>query len=196
MEFQATVIRLNSYRDSDLILTVIGPEYGKQSLFAGNAKKNSRRFSGSFDLFDSGHFSVRQGRGKLPYIVSFSPVYAYRNLRTSLERLTAASLICECFDHMLKDEMACPNELYDAFSLALKSINQSSDLLAILKASHIAITNLLLHSGLLGSPSELPPSVKNLNRLLDRIEEFSQRRIATRAALSDITSALKQRKAS
>ena len=129
------IIRMTPYSDRDLVLKVLSPERGKLALFARGARTNRKRFAASFDLFDTGSFSVKQGRSTMLLVDSFMPTPSFKTLRTDLEKLTMASLLCECFDLLNPEDGGKSEDVYNILALGLRAIDQASSVREALRAA-------------------------------------------------------------
>ncbi len=98
-QFEAIVLRMVDYGESDRIVTLLTSEHGHISAFAACARKSKRRFNGSLDLFS--HLSVtasppRTSQKQLWRLSKVDLIDPHLNLRKDLSRLAMASYLAEC----------------------------------------------------------------------------------------------------
>ncbi|MDC0358322.1 DNA repair protein RecO [Oligoflexia bacterium] len=184
MELEGIVIRTTPSREADLVVQLMTKDAGKVALLAKYARKSKRRFSGSFDLFDHGIFAVTQGKGSLALVQSFTQRNCFKALRENLGKMTAATVVCECFDHLIKESVTeGSTALFQTLQLGLQAIEESEDLKLCFRATFLAIGNLLNLCGYLDQDSIGKPSAKNLLKLLDHLERCSERELKSKSAL-------------
>lgn len=180
------VIRAYPYGEADLVLRILSPTEGKLSLLARHSRKSRRRFSSSFDLFDRGTFEIRRGNGSLATVTSFSSHPYLAALRSDLDRCTLGMLLCECVDLLTHEGMSETELIYEAFNLGLEGLSEAGSLKEGLRAVFLALAGLLKVSGLLELAAEPGPSLKNLLKLLDRIEQAAEKRLSCREATTQL----------
>jgi DNA repair protein RecO len=186
----AIVVRVSYFRDYDLIAHLMTPTMGKVSVIARHARGSKKRFPSSLDVFDRGTTRLALERNYLITVKEFSAAKTLISLRENLDKITLASLLCEVFDLVIPDgETAGSQNLFEILDLSLNALCEAESTREGLKATHIALSNLLLLSGI-GDISELPAGTKALAKAIDIIENFAQRRLATRGALVALVNAL------
>ena len=190
--YEGIVIRLYPSAESDLVLRVVTREAGKLSLLAKYARKSKKRFATTFDLLDHGVFQVRAGRGNLALVEAFSPRPGYRFVRDDLNKITVASVLCDCCDLLLQEAAGESGEPYATLALALEAIDRSSNLRESLKALHFAAAHLLNLAGYASSLSEGTPSTGKLRKLLNFVEECAERKLESKASLAVVFAALRE----
>ncbi len=185
------IVGTQAYSDSDLILRVICQGEGKVSLLAKYARKSSKRFGVQLDIFDCGKVEAEAGRGSLMILKSFIPLQSYGALRNSLEKMTAASIVCECFDFLLHEEAPEDQEAYERLRLGLTAIDSESTPGAIAAAAFEAIVGLLCTSGF-ADPSEFEPrGTRAFEKALRRVEEVAERGLKSKGHLEILLGQLK-----
>jgi len=187
---EGIIIRAYPYGEADLILKVISASSGKVSLLAKHARKSKRRFSGGLDLFDQGRFEFKKGRGSLATLTSFNSERSYLQLRENLDKFSAASFICECFDHLVPEESHESVDLFELFKLSLSSLAQAQDTHQILRACFSTLASLLKISGILDLSLELKPGVKAFAHLVQTTEEHSGKNLVTYPELQNLLAKL------
>ena len=185
------IVGSNPYLDSDLILRVVCQGEGKVSLLAKYARKSSKRFGVQLDIFDCGKIEAEAGRGSLMILKSFIPLQSFGNLRMSLEKMTAASVVCECFDFLLHEDVPDEVDIYELLRLSLTGIDQEQTPAAIAAIAFETIVRLLSASGF-GARSEFEPrGTKAFERALTRVEEVANRGLKSKGHLGILLGQLK-----
>jgi DNA repair protein RecO len=182
----AIVLRARPYRDSDLMAQVLTPTLGKISVIARHARGSKKRFPSSLDLFDRGTARIsRERKGGLS-IKEFSPSHSLIKLRGDLDKLTLASLLCECFDLVIQEDSGSSHApLFEVLDLALNAIEEAAELRISLRATVVALQSLVSHEGLADLSVHTPGS-RMLNGALDAIEHFTERRLLTRSSVAGL----------
>lgn len=180
----ALVLRIRPYRDSDIIAHILTPSLGKVSVIARHARGSRKRFPSSLDLFDRGSARLARERNGALSVKEFSPSHSLQKIRCDLDKLTLASLLCEAFDLILQEESADDSqEVFEILDLSLNAIDEAADLKGSLRAVFVALSSLTKHAGILDL-SESQPGSRGLHTILDSIERFTERRLATRSTLA------------
>jgi len=185
------VIRAFPYGESDLILRILGEHSGKVSAIAKGARKSRKRFSGSFDLFDFGMFELKEGKSELYFLQKYTAHKGFNSVRSNWDKLTTASIVCEAFDMLIKEDMGDEVTVFDGLYQGLGAIDKAGSSKEVLKYCHTTLRDLLSYSGFL-SAQAIAPSAKNLLRLIKQIESFSEREMQSRKALLMLLSSLRK----
>lgn len=180
------VIRSQAAGDADLILTVLCEIEGKRSFMAKQARKSRKRFGSSFDIFDTGRFEIKQGRGNLPLVTSYIPASSFRGLRDNLDRLMLASLLCEAFDALLLEESPGEEPFHALLIATLQALNDSGDVRGMLRSSYECIATLLELCGYLERSQLAAPSARGFIQLIQSTEQYAERKLRTKAGVIDI----------
>ncbi len=179
----ALVLRITPYRDSDIIAHILTPSLGKLSVLARHARGSRKRFPSSLDLFDRGSARLTRERNGAFGLKEFTPSHSLKRVRDDLDKLTLASLLCETFDLLLHEESGDDSQqVFEILDLSLNAIDEASDLKGCLRAVYVALSSLTRHAGIIDL-ADAPPGSKALATLLDAIERFTERRLATRSTL-------------
>ena len=179
----ALVLRIRPFRESDIIAHILTPTLGKVSVIARHARGSRKRFPSSLDLFDRGSARLARERNGALGVKEFTPSHSLQKVRADLDKLTLASLLCETFDLILQEESADDSrEVFEILDLSLNAIDEAPDLKGSLRAVYVALASLTKHAGILDL-SEGQPGSKGLSILLDAIERFTERKLATRSTL-------------
>ena len=187
----AIVIRTFASGDSDLALRLITAERGKMAAYASAARR-TRKHGHHYEILDHGTFTLAGPRsGTLFRVRDYTPLKAFRNIREDLTRFTAASVLCECADRLLTEQAADGVNYYEILKLALAAVDEAVDSRAALRATFVALAALLRSTGFFAIDHEIAPSAKHLIDLIEKIEELNHKRLATRPALLQLLSDLK-----
>lgn len=179
----ALVLRIRPYRDSDIIAHILTPSLGKISVMARHARGSRKRFPSSLDLFDRGSARLTRERNGALGVKEFTPSHSLKRVRDDLDKLTLASLLCETFDLLLHEESGDDSQqVFEILDLSLNAIDEATDLKGSLRAVYVALASLTRHAGIIDL-ADAPPGSKALTTLLDAVERFTERRLATRSTL-------------
>lgn len=192
---QGTVLRIFPCGEADLVFRLLTPDHGKIALIAKHVRKSRKRFAGSLDLFDSGTFSfkspAKDSSSNLGVLQEFSPDLSFKDLRSTLDKIVCASLLCECYDLLTPENLENDHELYRLLQLGLSAINGSAELKQVLKGCFLSICQLLMHTGFM-SQDQLPaPSANGLLVLLRTVEGCIEKELSSKPALLEIMRGLK-----
>ena len=188
----AIVIRTFASGESDLALRLVTAERGKVAAYA-SAARSQRKRGHHYEILDHGTFTLAEPRsGNLLRVRDYSPLKAFRKIREDLTRFTAASVLCECADRLLTEQAADGVNYYEILKLALAAVDEAVDSRAALRATFVALAALLRSTGFCAIDHEITPSAKHLMELIEKIEELNNKRLATRPALLQMLSDLKE----
>jgi DNA repair protein RecO len=183
----ASGVILNVYEsgDSDLVVHILAEGVGKIALIAKGARRSKKRFAGGLDIFDSGRFEYREGRGSLPLLLSFAPRNALSRIRREMARLSAASLVAECFDLLIKEGNESGRDAVEVLLLGLRSIEEAEGRHATLRGVHLTLHQLLAITGFGVLDQTLPEHSKNLstkqfNAVLYEVEHHAGRELRSK----------------
>lgn len=188
---EGIVLRTFPSRDSDLVLRILTTTHGKLPALAKSARRQTKKFSQNFDVFDRGIFSLKVGRGSLPIVESFAVRPGFKSLRTNLHKLSAASVICEAFDVLMPEYGHEEGGFYEILSATLDAIDQGPELKVVLRACYEGLLALLTRSGYVDPEKEPPPSARALLDLISRAEGFAERQLVSKVMLWEALGALK-----
>jgi hypothetical protein len=179
----ALVLRIQPFRESDLIAHILSPFLGKLSVIARHARGSRKRFPSSLDVFDRGvaRLTLEKNRGLA--VKEFTPSHSLKRVREELDKLTLASLLCEAFDRVLQeDDHEGAAESFEVLDLSLNAINEAADVKTELRAAFVGLANLVRQAGI-ADLTDLPPGKKALEAALGAIETFTDRPLVTKQAL-------------
>lgn len=119
---KAIIIKEQTVRESDRLVTLLTADYGIVRAFVRGAKKVNSRFSSSTSLFSYASFSLY--RGKDAYIVDdVQPIEVFFKLREHLESLALAQYFSQLALEFAEEEANCgelSRVLLNAFFLLCK----------------------------------------------------------------------------
>jgi DNA repair protein RecO (recombination protein O) len=102
---EGLVIRSIDYGESNKIITLLTPAYGKQGIVVRGAKKLKSRYGSLAQLFTYGDYSYYK-TGTLGTLNSGEIIESFRELREGLEGPAYASYAAELTDRAINDEEA------------------------------------------------------------------------------------------
>jgi recombinational DNA repair protein (RecF pathway) len=183
----AIVLRARPYRDSDLMAQILTPVLGKISVIGRHARGSKKRFPSSLDIFDRGVARVAKERGGYLGVKEFTPSHSLMKVRSDLDKLALASLLCEGFDLIIQEDQALHGQavLFEVLDLALNAIDEATEIKQSLRAATLALSSLAKHEGIIDLSAHQPGS-RLLNAALDSIERFAERKLMTRAMVNQI----------
>lgn len=186
----AIVLKARAFRDSDLMAQILTPTIGKVSVIARHARGSKKRFPSSLDLFDRGTARLAREKNGAFSIKEFTPSHSLQKLRTNLDKLTLASLLCECFELVIQENTGEDSaRLFELLDLSLNAIDEALDVKTMLRATLVALVSLTQAEGIIDL-SEHPPGSAVLNATLNAIERFCERKLLTRSSVNMIISKL------
>ena len=96
MEYcEGLVVRVMTYKESDVIMTVFTREHGLISVLAKGAKKMKSRFRSSASIFTHASFYVNYKPNSLSILTDLKLIDANSALKVDLEKAAYASYLCE-----------------------------------------------------------------------------------------------------
>lgn len=189
---EGVILRTYPSREADLVLRILSRDQGKISVIAKGARKNQKKFGARFDLFDRGAFELLLGRGSLQVVAGFLPEPAWRRLREDLDKLAAASFLCEAFDLLTyEDERNEAAKVFELLLLGLEAIDNAASAREALRAAYLSSAQLLELSGYSGEHAGRAPGTRALRSVIDSIEDVAERKLETKSALLETISRLK-----
>lgn len=119
----AVVLRRSEFGESDYLVTLYTPEYGKMRAVAKGARKPTSRRTGQVELYALTHLVLNAGR-ELPIITQAETEEHFLPLRENLERSVYASHLVELLDQFAYEGESNP----PAFSLISSGLGWLCDL--------------------------------------------------------------------
>jgi DNA repair protein RecO (recombination protein O) len=189
---EGIVIRTQSFAENDIILRVLSRNQGKISLVARHARRSKKRFGTQLDLFDRGKFTFHKGRGELFNLDGFLPSAAFRRLREDLTRMTVGSVLCECFDFLIKEELDEAPSSFELLTSGLEAIEAAQEERKVYRAGYLAIHELLQNTGFVDSEQVAEPSAKALLGLLGKVEAINEQLLKSKSPLIALLQTVKR----
>lgn len=185
------VLRVFPCQDASLVVRILSPEFGKVSAIAKHVRKSHNRFPSSIDLFDQGMFRILTSNvhatETLGMIEEFTSGPSLSSpIRSNIDKLTLASLLCECFDLLTTQNDSNSQNIYALLKLAMEALAQSAEIRSSFRATFLALHGLLVESGHAATDDTESPSKNALLRLIARIEANSERKLLTKGALQEV----------
>lgn len=115
--YEAVIIRVRDYGDTDRLVTLYSRERGKTYAIARGARRSKSRFVGA-QPFVHGSFSLFSSGSGTASLSQFQILSAFRTLREDLDLMAGASYVAEVVDEMTA--ASDPNE--EVFRLLLWSL--------------------------------------------------------------------------
>ena len=192
----AIVLKARAFRDNDLMAQILTPTMGKISVIARHARGSRKRFPSSLDVFDRGTARLSREKSGAFSIKEFTPSHSLQKLRSNLDKLTLASLVCESFELVVQENTGeDSSKLFEILDLSLNAIDEASEVKTMLRATLVALVSLTQAEGIIDL-SEHPPGSAVLNATLNAIERFCERKLLTRSSVNEIIGKLSDRDAS
>lgn len=180
------VITVHPFRESDLIARLLTPTFGKISAIGRHARGSKKRFPSSIDLFDRGNARLTREKNGGLGLKEFSPSHTLSQLRADLDKLSAASFLCECVDRIVQEATGeDPRNTFELLDLALNAIDEADNVRPMLRATLVALTSLLKIEGVVDLTGH-PVSKHTLMAGLQAVESFSERKLLTRSAIEPL----------
>jgi recombinational DNA repair protein (RecF pathway) len=182
----AIVLRARPFRDSDLMAHLLTPSMGKISAIARHARGSRKRFPSSLDLFDRGTARLTREKNGALSVKEFTPSHSLVKLRSDLDKLTLASLLCEVFDLTIQENTGEDSgEIFEILDLSLNAIDEAAELKTALRATLVAVVSIAKREGIIDLSTSAPGS-RTLSIALDSIERFCERKLLTKSSLEPI----------
>ncbi|GEM_PF-5862563 len=164
---EGIVLRVNPYRDSKVMLSILFKDGGKKSL-SGPKKLG-------LDMGDLGNFEVTSSKGN-ETVTGITGLKSPRNVRTNYAALILLGSICEICERAT--EGSDSEDLFEVLKLGKTALSEAKKLKDLLKAYVLTISGIGVHLGI--SNGLEVPSKKTLLGLLDKIEEFIGKKLYSR----------------
>ena len=160
----AILIRRLDYGDYDLILTFLSLQRGKISLIAKSAKKSTKRFAGTLELFSLIEIVGSTGgkRPGLPVLQEAALRSPYSAIRSDIKTTAYASYWCELIDKWLEESQE-QSQIYYLLKYVLGALDSGA--LSAAELSVLFQVQLLYLSGHRPNLSECANCHKNLETI-------------------------------
>jgi DNA repair protein RecO len=180
------VLRAFPSGEADLVLKILTPTEGKITAIAKHARRGGKRIGSNLEPFDCGRLELRTGRGPLPVVQSFYPISNFSRLRDNLDRIAAASLLCEISDLLSLEGAPAETDQFLTLTRGLDFLQKASGRGQILQVTFDAAAELLTTAGFLNRETLGSGTTKRFIHLLDQIERSLDRKLATREAIEQL----------
>lgn len=124
---QAIVLSRRDFGESDRLLKLFTPDYGKISAIAKGARKPKSKVGGHIELFARSDVLIHKGR-TLDILVQAELIDPYLGLRDDLRRAAYANYAAELLDRFTADEDIAQAELFALLHHSLRRIAEAADL--------------------------------------------------------------------
>ena len=124
---QAIVLSRRDFGESDRLLKLFTPDYGKISAVAKGARKPKSKVGGHIELFARSDVLIHKGRS-LDILTQAELIDPYLGLRQDLKRAAYANYVAELLDRFTADEDVAQAELFALLHHSLRRIAEAADL--------------------------------------------------------------------
>jgi len=123
---QAIILSRRDFGESDRLLKLFTPDYGKLSAIAKGARKPRSKLGGHIELFARSDVLIHKGRS-LDILVQAELIDPYLGLRDDLRRAAYANYAAELLDRFTADEDVSQAELFALLDQSLRRIADAAD---------------------------------------------------------------------
>jgi len=126
---EALVLRVIEFGESDRIVHLLVPEFGRLGAIARGARRSVRRFPGTLDLFHHLRVQVERPRSasaSLARLDSAALIRGFPGLRGGAVRFALGCYLVELLDR-LAPEAAAPRDAHRLFAFALSALEQAAE---------------------------------------------------------------------
>ena len=124
MQDSAIVLKVNNYKDRDLIISFLSKENGRLTASARNAKGSKKRFSGGIDIFNCAKIKV----GRKNNLESFSSIESWENLSKNPKLFSLSYFCIEIILSLTQEGQEEAMELFMPLFKSLRLLNKSESL--------------------------------------------------------------------
>ena len=128
---KAIVLKRLDYGDSDRIITVLTPDYGKLTLIAKGVRKIKSKLAGGIELFAVFDAGFIVGRGEVGRLISARLDEFYGNIINDIKRVQLGYEILRIFDRSLENDVE--NSYFYLLCQLLRLLNEESIPLTIIE---------------------------------------------------------------
>lgn len=121
---KAIVLKRLNYGDSDRIITVLTPDFGKLSLMAKGVRKIKSKLAGGIELFAIFDAGFIVGRGEVNRLTSARLDEYYGNIINDINRVQLGYEILKVFDKTIEDNVE--SDYFYLLCQLLKMLNQTT----------------------------------------------------------------------
>lgn len=159
---KALIIKAVPYSDKDMIVHLLGEGSGKLAVFARGCRGSKKRFPGGVDPTTFVKVELKKGKGNLPSLLGTENLFHLNNLNSSLNRISASFLLCECIDLLVAEHQVVDGLFASAVNSMIELDDKAKTPLASLQNG---LKDLLRITGFLNPTESL-----SLEKLIQRIE--------------------------
>ncbi len=124
MQDSAIVLKVNSYKDRDLIISFLSKENGRLTACARNAKGSKKRFSGGIDVLSCAKIKI----GRKNNLESYNVIEAWQNLSKNPKLFSLSFFCIEIILSLTQEGQEEAMELFVPLFKSLRLLNKSENL--------------------------------------------------------------------
>lgn len=128
MQDSAIVLKVNNYKDRDLIISFLSKENGRLTACARNAKGSKKRFSGGIDIFNCAKIKIGKKNNRPNNLESYSIIESWQNLATNPKLFSLSSFCIEVILSLTQEDQEEALELFMPLFKSLRLLNKSENL--------------------------------------------------------------------
>ncbi len=117
-------LKASNFSESDKILRLYSPEFGRISAIAKGARKEKSKLRGACELLTHQHVLITRGKS-LDILTQFEVRQTYLNIRTDLLKLAYASLFADLIDMMATENDADSHLVFNLLQDCLNQLNST-----------------------------------------------------------------------
>lgn len=121
LKTKAIVLSRRNYRETDRIVTVLTPEYGKLGLVAKGSRSLKSKLAGGIELFTLNDISFIRGRGDLSTLVSSRLDTNFPDIIKNIDRVKLGYDLLKSVDRLTESEAEA--EYFELLAAALGGLN-------------------------------------------------------------------------
>jgi DNA repair protein RecO (recombination protein O) len=118
---QAIVLRRINYRETDRILTVLTPDYGKVRLIAKGSRLMKSKLAGGIELFAINDIGFIKGRGEMATLISSRLKTNFPNILTDIKLVQLGYDFLKIIDRSTEDLVE--KEYFDLLAFGIEGLN-------------------------------------------------------------------------
>lgn len=118
---QAIVLSRINYRETDRILTVLTPDYGKLRLIAKGSRAMKSKLAGGIELFSINDIGFIKGRGEIATLISGRLSTNFPNIITDIKLVQLGYEFLKIINRTIEDQ--AETEYFNLLSISLRGLN-------------------------------------------------------------------------
>ena len=146
LKSKAIVLSRFNYRETDRILTVLTPNYGKIRLIAKGSRAMKSKLAGSIELFTINEIGFIKGKGDIATLIHGRMDINFPLIILDIKRVQLGYELLKIIDHTTEDETE--TEFFNLLAASLAGLND--------KASSIELTRLWFLCRLIAVSGHMP----------------------------------------